>query len=183
MIVNKTTPHYTVGRSGQTPQVIVLHIIEGSQTSCDNWFANPISKVSAHYSVGLSGEVHQYVKESDTAWANGRVQNPTFSLYKPGVNPNAYTVSIEHEGQNLSFAPEAQLKATVELIQAIAGRLQIPLDRNHIIGHSQIYSAKPNCPSPNLAIVDKIVQMAQSVEEPVDKEKTKVEIKRLLDLL
>ena len=40
---------------------------------------------------------------------------------------------------------EAQYLADVELIRAIAERWDIPLDADHIIIHSEIYSAKPNC--------------------------------------
>jgi N-acetyl-anhydromuramyl-L-alanine amidase AmpD len=183
MIINKFSPHFTAGRSGYKPEIIVLHIIEGSQTSCDNWFANPASKVSANYSVGFNGEIHQYVKDEDTAWAQGGVLNPTFNLYKPGVNPNLYCLSIEHEGTDLSIVHEAQINATVGLIDSLARRWNIPVDRNHIIGHYQIKSSKPNCPATNKEIINTIIRRVNENVQPVDKEATKKEIIRLVNTL
>jgi len=161
-IIQKPSPNFRVGRNGYKPEVIVIHIMAGSLAGTDSWFANPASQVSSNYGIGFNGEIHQYVKDQDTAWAQGRVDKPSFSLYKPGVNPNLYCLSIEHEGQNLALAPEAQLKASVELVQSLAKKWNIPLDREHVIGHYQIYSLKPNCPSPDHSIVDKIVALAQT---------------------
>lgn len=164
-IIQKQTPNFNIGRKGTIPDVIVLHISTGSLASCDDWFSQSISQVSAHYIVGLNGEIHQYVNENDTAWANGQVVIPTAKIIKDRstINPNLYSVSIEHEGTDLANAPESQLNASVELIRAIAGRYSIPLDRNHIIAHREIKSTKPNCPSSDLSIVDKIVQKCQVV--------------------
>lgn len=183
MVINKYTPHFNAGRGGQKPEIIVLHVIEGSQVSCDNWFANPISKVSSNYSIGFTGEIHQYVKDEDTAWAQGTVLNPTFSLYKPNISPNLYCLSIEHEGIDLSIVHEAQINATVGLIRSLAAKWSIPLDRDHIIGHYQIRSSKPNCPATNKTIIDTIVRRAKEVDQPINPVDIKKEIKRLLDLL
>lgn len=146
-------------RDGYRPEVIVIHISAGSLTSMDSWFATPGSQASAHYGVSIDGaKVCQYVDESKMAWANGRVNNPTFSLYKVGVNPNKYTISIENEGQDLAKAPESQLLTLIALIKEIAARWNIPMDRNHIIGHFQVDAVnRPYCPSPDHSIVDKIV--------------------------
>jgi len=183
MIINKFSPNFTAGRKGYVPEIIVLHVIDGSQVSCDSWFANPISQVSANYSIGFTGEIHQYVKDEDTAWAQGRVTNPTFSLYKPNVNPNLYCLSIEHEGTDLSIVHEAQINASAELIRSLAGKWNIPIDRDHIIGHYQIFAGKPNCPATDKSIIDRIVRQAQEPTPPIDREKTKAEIIRLTNTL
>src|SRR3990167_11456499 len=99
MIIQKPSPNFTKGRgSYYKPELIVLHIMVGSLSGTDSWFTSSISKVSSHYGIGFNGEVHQYVKEEDTAWTQGIVNNPSFKLYKQGVNPNTYCLSIEHEG-------------------------------------------------------------------------------------
>lgn len=182
-IIQKTTPNFRVGRSGYKPELIVLHIMAGSLLGTDNWFSNPISQVSSNYGVGFTGEIHQYVKDEDTAWAQGRVDNPTFRLYKPGINPNLYCLSIEHEGQDLSKGPEAQIKATVELIKSLASKWNIPIDRDHIIGHYQIGAYKPNCPAIDKTIIDRIVKEASGSVVVLDKAEIKEQIKRLLDLI
>lgn len=180
-IIQKTSPNFTLGRSGLKPEIIVVHIMAGSLLGTDAHFANPASGVSAHYGVGFTGEIHQYVGEGDVAWHAGFVNSPTFLLFKPGVNPNKYSVGIECEGQDLAMSQEAQLNALVELIRAVATRWAIPLDRQHIIGHYEINSGKPNCPSPNRGIMDTIVAKAKTA--PLDKNAIKAEIIRLLNQL
>lgn len=147
-------------REGYKPELIVVHISAGSLTSMTNWFSTPNSQASAHYGVGKDGSILQYVEEDKKAWHAGRVNNPSFKLYKQGVNPNLYTIGIENEGQDLQFAPEIQLKSLCELIKDISKRHNIPMDRDHIIGHFQIDAInRPYCPSPNHSIIDKIVGM------------------------
>lgn len=85
--------------AGFVPQAIVVHIIVGSLGSADSHFNDPQATVSAHYGVGKDGRIHQYVEEADTAYHAGIVVRPSWSLIKPGVNPNFYTIGIEHEGQ------------------------------------------------------------------------------------
>ncbi len=177
-IIQKPTPNFKVGRSGYKPEIIVLHIMAGSLAGTDSWFANPISQVSANYGIGFTGEIHQYVKEEDTAWAQGRVLAPSAKLLKPGINPNLYCLSIEHEGYDLSIVQEAQISASVELIKEIAARWSIPIDRDHIIGHYEIFLGKPNCPATNKAIIDTIIKRAQGTL--TDKEKLE-KIKEILE--
>lgn len=159
-VVQKPTPHFRVGRDAYHPEVIVIHIMDGTLAGTDSWFASSQSQVSAHYGVGKKGEIHQYVKEADTAWANGRVLKPTFKLYKPNVNPNLYSVSIEHEGTATSLWSDEMKNTSAKLIAEIAERWNIPIDRDHVIGHYQIYSAKPDCPAKDKKIIDELVALA-----------------------
>ena len=133
--------NFTKGRAGHKPVAIVLHLMDGYLSGTDSWFRNPAAQASTHYGVGKDGTVYQWVEESDTAWGNGRVLNPTWKLIDPKVNPNLTTISIEHEGFSGADWTEAQYLADVELIMTIAGRNNIPLDADHIIIHSEIYSA------------------------------------------
>lgn len=172
MITQKPSPNFGIGRKDSKPEIIVLHCMDGSLSGTDSWFANPISQVSSHYGVGFNGEVHQYVKEEDTAWTQGLkvppVNRPTFKLYKEGLNPNVYCLSIEHEGSDLSIVHESQINATVSLIRAMASRWGIPIDRNHIIGHYEVDPVrKPLCPATDKSILDRIVRMAQDTDEQV----------------
>lgn len=126
---------------------IVNHIMSGTLTGTDSWFANPASKVSSHFGVGKNGEIHQYVSLDNPAWANGVVNNPNWSLLQNGVNPNYYTVSIEHEGESGDVMPEAQYQATLALHRWLIGTLGIPVTRDNIIGHYRIDSVnKSKCP-------------------------------------
>ncbi|HYX54186.1 MAG TPA: peptidoglycan recognition family protein [Candidatus Limnocylindrales bacterium] len=130
---------------GFKPEAIVIHIAVGSLPSVDSQFNNPASKVSAHYCVGKKGQVHQYVHETDTAFHAGIVVNPSWPLLKPDVNPNFYTIGIEHEGLPDDVWPESQLATSAALVSAIAQRWNIPLDDQHVIRHHQIRASK-TCP-------------------------------------
>ncbi len=126
---------------------IVDHIMSGTLAGTDSWFTNPASKVSSHFGVGKSGEIHQYVNLGNPAWANGSVNKPNWPLLIPGVNPNYYTVSIEHEGKSGEVMPEAQYCATLALHRWLIETLAIPVTKDNIIGHYRIDSVnKSNCP-------------------------------------
>lgn len=164
-IIQKPSPNFA-GRTGK-PELIVIHIMAGTLAGTDSWFASPASQVSAHYGIGVNGEIHQYVQEKDKAWHAGRILNPSFSLYKPGINPNEYTIGIEHEGQDLSKNPLIQLQTSANLTKDICTRWNIPIDRNHIIGHYQVFSDKPNCPATDKSVIDKIINLIGAAEETV----------------
>ena len=82
-------------------------------------FLDPGAHKSAHYAVSKSGEIHQYVDENDTAFHAGVVVNPSWGLIKPDVNPNFYTIGIEHEGRPDDVWPEEQVSASATLVVEI----------------------------------------------------------------
>lgn len=164
-------------REGFKPELIVVHISAGSMTSMTDWFNTPNSQASAHYGVGKDGSILQYVQEDKKAWANGRVNNPSFSLYKPGINPNLYTISIENEGMDLAQYTANQMQSLIELIKDITSRWNIPCDRDHIIGHFQIDAInRPYCPSSDHSIMDKIVTLLNKEETVTLPKKLLVEL-------
>src|SRR5215469_13939387 len=130
---------------GQRPEAIVVHIMDGSFATGESVFLDPSTQKSAHYGVSTLGEVHQYVDESDTAFHAGIVIRPQWQLLKPGVNPNFYTIGIEHAGRTDDIWPEIQLAASAALIGEIAARWNIPVDDQHIIPHHIIRASK-TCP-------------------------------------
>ena len=137
--------NFRKGRRGFEPKAIVIHVIVGSLESAGLTFLDPRSSVSAHYGVGKSGRVHQFVEEADTAFHAGTVVEPTWRLIDPKINPNLYTVGIEHEGQPQDTWPDEQFRACAALVREIAGRWNITLDRDHIIMHREIRASKM-CP-------------------------------------
>jgi len=142
----KGSPNFN-SRNGYKTLAIVEHIMAGTLTGTDSWFANPASKVSSHFGVGKNGAIHQYVELENSAWANGSVNNPNWPLLISGVNPNYYTVSIEHEGESGDVMPEAQYQATLALHQWLIATLGIPVTRDTIIGHYRIDSVnRARCP-------------------------------------
>lgn len=150
--------NYAKGRKGAFPaDCIVIHVTEGDARSVRAWFHDPAAQVSAHYMVQKNGEVVQFVREADTAWANGRVNNPTSKLAKERkeANPNWWTISIEHEGTGHDELTPVQRASSLRLIRDIQSRhSRILSDRIHIVGHREIYSLK-TCPG--VISVDRLV--------------------------
>ena len=144
---------------GFQPEAIVIHIGEGSLHSIDQQFNDPGSRVSAHYCVSKAGDIHQYVDEKDTAFHAGNIDRPDWSGLKPGktpgsfINPNFYTIGIEHEGFADDTWPDPQLATSAALVGEIAGRWKIPLDEDHVIRHHQIRFLK-SCPGNVIKISD-----------------------------
>ena len=166
-IIQKKSSNFWVGRKGYRPEAVVIHIMDGTLPGTDSWFANPTSQVSAHYGIGKSGEVHQYVQENDAAWHAGRVDAPVWKLIRPDVNPNLYTIGIEHEGKPDEGWTEVMKQSSATLIREICQRWHIPIDRDHVVGHFEIFSKKPNCPATNKKILDELVALAhQQTETP-----------------
>jgi N-acetylmuramoyl-L-alanine amidase len=141
------TPNSTAGREGHTPRGIVVHTNVGTYRSTIGWFADPESRVSSHYLVALDGSVAQFVEDADTARHAGRVDHPTTPLVT-GENPNLYTIGMEFEdgGDPESVdRPDAQYAAGAELLRRASDRWSIPPDRDHVVGHREIYARK-TCP-------------------------------------
>ena len=132
---------------GHRPEAIVIHIMDGPMSVADTRFNNPNAVVSAHYGIGKNGEIHQYVKETDTAFHAGTIVNPTWPGLKPGVNPNFYTIGVEHEGLGgVPWPwPDAELSASIALVNDIAKRWNITPSPVTIVMHREIRANK-TCP-------------------------------------
>lgn len=191
-IIQKPTANHYNGRFGYKPELIVIHVMDGTLAGTDSWFqtgsAAAGNPVSAHYGIGVHGEVHQYVAEENGAWHAGRILNPTFKLFKGmNVNPNYYTIGIEHEGKADSVWSPEMKAASAAMIKAVCARWNIPIDRDHVIGHYQVFSGKPNCPAVNKGIIDELVALAVGTPTPPitppNVEQAKVLLKQALALL
>lgn len=148
ILSSRLSGNFTPGRAAQHPvDLIVIHVSEGDASSVVSWFNNPAAKVSAHYLVRSDGKILQFVDEDDTAWHAGRVYRPSARLVlgRAPSNPNVYSIGIEHEGDGTHELTDAQRAASVALIADICRRRHIPVDRDHIIGHREIFIGK-TCP-------------------------------------
>lgn len=150
--------NYKVGRS-RTPDVIVIHITDGSKKSCINWFKNPIAQVSAHFLICQDGSIVQFVSTGNTAYGNGRVANPIAQIVKQRLpkNPNDYTISIENEGVGTQDITAAQYATLAKLVSYLGKKWSIPIDAQHVIRHRDIYCYK-TCPGK--VNVEKIIKDA-----------------------
>ncbi|HEY6876339.1 MAG TPA: N-acetylmuramoyl-L-alanine amidase [Candidatus Dormibacteraeota bacterium] len=130
--------NYSVANRGHDYPIdmIVIHDIEGSYGSAIQAFRQPGYGASAHYVVSYGGDVTQMVMEKDIAWHAGN------------WDYNTRSIGIEHEG--FAWTPglytTAEYNASAQIAAAICSRWGVPLDRSHVIGHSEV----PDPNNPNL---------------------------------
>ena len=164
LLEHHLTPNSVPGREGHTPLAVVVHTTVGSWGGTLDWFSRSESGASAHYLVGLDGRAAQLVDEVDTARHAGRTLDPVARLARESdVNPNLFTIGIEFEDGGQPFdvvRPIAQYDAGAQLIAGICDRWAIPIDRDHVIGHREVFAAK-ECPG-NLDI-DRLVAEAGAI--------------------
>ncbi|OEJ96600.1 N-acetylmuramoyl-L-alanine amidase [Streptomyces thermolilacinus] len=115
---------------GHDIRYIAIHDTEGSYDGSLAVFQNSNTYASAHYMVRASdGLVTQMVENKNEAWHAG---NKTL---------NMHSIGIEHEGYAIkegSWYTEPQYESSAALVKHLAAKYDIPLDREHIIGHDEI---------------------------------------------
>ena len=169
------------GRNGYIPNIIVCHI-NNTYASAINNFYNAKKEVSAHYVIRRDGFVKQVISLDDSAWANGTsIYEDSDVYYKFSSSPlvncnkdnaNYYTFSIEHESFDGSLTNE-QLESSINVMETIIKYLKdkynydFIIDRNHIIGHSEVNPiVRTKCPGakfPYDKIIEKLINKAKKI--------------------
>lgn len=110
---------------------IVIHVTQGSFASSVDAFKSPWHQASAHYIVGQDGRIEQMVRELDVAFHSGN------------RSMNERSVGIEHEGyvDRPQDFTDAMYAASARLAADVCHRYGIPVDRTHILGHSEVPGA------------------------------------------
>ncbi|MER5726628.1 MULTISPECIES: N-acetylmuramoyl-L-alanine amidase [Streptomyces] len=118
---------------------VIVHVTQGSYASAVKVFQDPAHQAATHYIVGQNGRVTQMIRELDVAYHAG---NRSF---------NERSVGIEHEGfvDRPQDFTKAMYKASAELTAAICKRYDIPMDREHIIGHVEVPGTDHTDPGPH----------------------------------
>jgi N-acetyl-anhydromuramyl-L-alanine amidase AmpD len=108
---------------------IVIHATDGGSLLGNVWWlSGGHSHASAHYVVSRDGSIVQLVHLSDIAWHAGNWQT------------NVHSVGVEHVGETYDPAgfTTAEYVSSAKLVAWLVRRYAIPVDRKHIIGHSQV---------------------------------------------
>ncbi len=107
---------------------VVVHTMQGSYGGTISWFQNPNAVVSTQYVMRSSdGEVTQMVLDKDRAYHVG--------------SSNRYALGIEHEGyveEPLKYYTWNTYSSSALLTRWLAIQHAIPVDRTHIVGHSEL---------------------------------------------
>ncbi len=118
---------------------VVIHVVQGSYPSALKVFKDPGHGAATHYVVGKDGRVAQMIRELDVAFHAGN----------RGVNERS--IGIEHEGfvdRPKDFTP-AMYASSARLTADICTRYDIPVDREHIIGHVEVPGTDHTDPGPH----------------------------------
>jgi N-acetylmuramoyl-L-alanine amidase len=110
---------------------IVIHVAEGSYSGTISWFENCAAGGSAHYVISREGRVAQCVRDEDIAWHAG------------WWDTNTHSIGIEHAGyiDNPEWFTRSMYHTSARLSAWCCKKYKIPIDRKHIICHSQV----PGC--------------------------------------
>jgi hypothetical protein len=110
---------------------IVIHVAEGSYSGTISWLENCAARASAHYVVSSKGGMAQCVRDEDIAWHAG------------WWDTNTHSIGIEHAGyiDNQDWFTRSMYHTSARLSAWCCKKYKIPIDRKHIIGHSQV----PGC--------------------------------------
>ncbi|MEU9957399.1 peptidoglycan recognition family protein [Streptomyces sp. NPDC050982] len=118
---------------------VIIHVTQGSYASAVKVFQNPAHGAATHYIVRQDGRVTQMIRELDVAFHAG---NRDF---------NERSVGIEHEGfvDRPKDFTDAMYEASARLTARICARYDIPVDREHIIGHVEVPGTDHTDPGPH----------------------------------
>jgi len=181
-LVRSPSKNFYNGRFGYKPELIVVHCTDGYYPGDLNWLRGASDPpVSSSYYIAPDGTAHQLVDDANGAWHAGRVLNPSAKLVvaRPNINPNWYSIGIEVSLRGNENIRQLQWDSLKKLVRYLAGKYNIPVDRDHIVGHREIFSAK-TCPG--LINIDQLVaelNQAEPLPIPpnlVDKEELKSKI-------
>jgi hypothetical protein len=148
----------SMDRQGHKITHVCLHGTAGgsSAENIANYFATSNVDASAHFVIGQDGHIVQGVPLSLAAWGNGVLTNGHAGYLPDNVNPNLYTVSIEHvkpSTDNSDVLTSIQTQKSFELIACICNTYSIAKRgadaSSGILSHADIDPVnRARCPGP-----------------------------------
>lgn len=115
---------------GQDIRYIVIHTTEVSYEGTIRIFSDPSRSASAHYLIRSSdGRVTKFVSPRHVAWHAG---NWYYNMHSVGIEHEAYSA----EGH--AWFTDELYASSAALVRYLATRYNVPVDREHIIGHDEV---------------------------------------------
>ncbi|MET7641261.1 N-acetylmuramoyl-L-alanine amidase [Streptomyces sp. NPDC005438] len=113
---------------------IVIHDTEAAYEGTVNMVQDP-TYVSWHYTLrAADGHVAQHVPLKHVAWHAGN------------WHVNTHSIGLEHEGFLVdpdAWFTEAMYRSSARLVRHLADKYDVPLDREHVIGHDNVPGTSP----------------------------------------
>jgi len=162
-IIWKGSPNFDSNRKPIT--MVVLHWFGmGTLEGANATFQKP-SGTSAHYGISDT-RVWQWVKEEHVAYHAGNYV------------VNQKSIGIEHDANPDKLLSEASYQTSGRLVAEICKRYNIPLDRTHIIKHSEV---PRNTQCSGSIDIDKIIRIAKGENMPELIQIEKKDFEKLID--
>jgi N-acetyl-anhydromuramyl-L-alanine amidase AmpD/V8-like Glu-specific endopeptidase len=142
--------NYRAVTGARTINRIVIHITDGQPNinGTISWFKNPSARVSAHYIVGQDGEVVQMVKNNDLAWHASSANSDSIGIEHVARSPHEWDKKLGHADPGM-MPTEKQYCGSAALVNWLCNQFQIPIDRAHVLGHSEAdpHTTHTDCPN------------------------------------
>jgi|JI10StandDraft_1071094.scaffolds.fasta_scaffold00795_31 N-acetyl-anhydromuramyl-L-alanine amidase AmpD len=144
--------HFRVPATPRTIDRIVIHITDGTSTNGTvGWFrsASNTQRTSAHYVIGQDGEVVQMVRHANIAHHATTANRRSIGIEHVALSP-AESRRLRARGRNVAalLPTEEQYRASARLVAWLCCEFAIPVDREHIIGHSEAaQTTHSDCPN------------------------------------
>ncbi|MFJ3977238.1 N-acetylmuramoyl-L-alanine amidase [Streptomyces sp. NPDC090021] len=109
-------------------EYVVIHLTTDTLPVMFARFKDDAERVSAHYMISATGtRIAQCVRERDVAWHSGSVWY------------NYRSIGIEHEGwTDQPVYTDGMYEASAVLTATICAKYDVPVDRDHILGHVEV---------------------------------------------
>ncbi len=120
--------------------LVIIHVTQETFADTLKKFADPNHNAAAHYVTrSKDGYIAQCVREHDIAWHAGN------------WDYNTRSIGIEHEGwvDQPQWFTDAMYRESAKLTAWVCRRYGIPVDNEHIIGHSAVPGTDHTDPGPH----------------------------------
>jgi N-acetyl-anhydromuramyl-L-alanine amidase AmpD len=134
--------HFRVPATPRTISRVVIHITDGTTLSgATGWFQSAANtgRTSAHYVVGQDGTIVQMVRHENIAHHAGAANADSIGIEHVALSPAGARTLSTRTGRTIRplYPTDAQYRASAALVVWLCTNLNIRLDRDHIVGHSE----------------------------------------------